>query len=203
VARLLFHLMAVDRVAFDVEVLWLARHLGMQISEVPVQWSDSRNRTVRPMTDSMSMALDVCRIRWRRNRPQIPALIVEAQSANRPVRERILTEASTTFRRTDPVLSLPQDRSLLLLPLCNPTQVNGTATRLSTSSNKLKVHKRLVSCSELMKLMPLTWADASASTRRRTARSADSGLSERRQRSPRGARHHTQVVLEPSSRREV
>jgi dolichyl-phosphate beta-glucosyltransferase len=185
VARLLFHLMAVDRSAFDVEVLWLARQLGMQIAEVPVHSNDPRKRSTRPMADSVSKAVKRCRIHWRMNRPRIPALIVEAQSGNKPVRERVLSEASTTFRKTDPVLSLPQDRSLLLLPLCNPTQVNGTATRLNASSNTLKVHKRLVSYTELMKMIPLGWADTNVSAR--TARSPDSGSSERRQLSPRGA----------------
>lgn len=201
VARLLFHLMAVDRSIFDVEVFWLARQLGMQITEVPVVQSESRNSTIRPTADSVSKAVNRCRIHWRMNRPRIPALIVEAQSGNRPVRERVLSEASTTFRKTDPILSLPQDRSLLLLPLCNPTQVNGTATRLSASSNKLKVHKRLVSYAELMKMMPLIWTDTSESVR--TTRTADSGLSERRHRSPREAWRHTQIDLGPSSSREV
>lgn len=197
-ARLLFHLMAVDRSAFDVEVLWLARQLGMQIADVPVHWSDSRNSTTRPTADSVSKAVNRCRIHWRMNRPRIPALIVEARSGNRPIRERVLSEASTTFRTTDPVLSLPQDRSLLLLPLCNPAQVNGTATRLSALSNKLKVNKRLVSYAELMKMKPLRWADMSPS-----ARSDDSGSTERRHRSPREAWRHRQIDLELSSGREV
>ena len=35
VARILFHLMVIDRFAFDVDVLTLARQLGMEICEVP------------------------------------------------------------------------------------------------------------------------------------------------------------------------
>ena len=38
IARLLFHLMTVERFAFDVEVLYLAQRLRMDITEVPVRW---------------------------------------------------------------------------------------------------------------------------------------------------------------------
>jgi len=79
VARILFHLMVIDRFAFDVEVLALARQLGMEICEVPVEWRDSQNSTVRPISDSMSMAIDVLRIRslpsWSRGaRPKASRL---------------------------------------------------------------------------------------------------------------------------------
>jgi hypothetical protein len=180
VARLLFHLMVVDRFAFDVEVLWLARQLGMQISEVPVQWRDSRNSTIRPMMDSMSMAVDVCRIHRRKNRPQIPALVVEAgEPDNEATRERILAEAFATFRQTDPVLPLGQERALVLLPLCQPDEVQKTAHRLSTGPTNLSVRERSISCDELIKMVPLPLAyDANATPR--NARPFDSGLSERR-----------------------
>jgi hypothetical protein len=205
VARLLFHLGVVDRFAFDVEVLWLAQRLGMQISEVPVQWRDATNSTVRPMADSMSMALDVCRIHWRKKRPPIPALVVEAESKNSgPKPERILSEAYSAFRQTDPVLPLSHDRVLVLLPLCQSDEVHGTATRLRVPSTNLKVRKRLISGNELMNMTPLPWVNTGHMLHR-TVRSSDSGLSERRSthRSPRVFRHHEQIDLEPSSRREV
>ena len=110
--RILFHLMVVDRFAFDVEVLSLARRLGMRISEIPVQWQGTGNSTVRPVTDSISMAFDVLRVRSRGKWPHIPALVVTADPAQRePMRERILDEAFRTFRKTDPVLPLPNNRA--------------------------------------------------------------------------------------------
>jgi glycosyltransferase involved in cell wall biosynthesis len=205
VARLLFHLGVVDRFAFDVEVLWLARKLGMQISEVPVQWRDATNSTVRPMADSMSMALDVCRIHWRKKRPQIPALVVEAESKNSgPNRERILSEAYSAFRQTDPVLPLTDDRVLVLLPLCQPDEVHGTATRLGVPSTNLSVRKRFISCNELINMTPLPWAHG-GNAFPRTVRSSDSRLSERRSthRSTRVFRHDEKIDLEPSTSREV
>jgi dolichyl-phosphate beta-glucosyltransferase len=157
VARLLFHLMVVERFAFDVEVLCLAQRLGMQISEVPVQWKDAQDSTVRPISDAMAMTLDVLRLRFRKTMPHIPALIVTPGSNVREAhRSRVLAEASSAFRRTDPILPLPEDSALILLPLCKPTEVEGTASRLGMWSSELKVQKRTVSGAELMEMMPLT-----------------------------------------------
>jgi dolichyl-phosphate beta-glucosyltransferase len=159
VARILFHLMVIDRFAFDVDVLTLARQLGMEICEVPVEWEDSDSSTVRPMSDSMSMAIDVLRIRWRRKRPQIPALMVDVDAPEREsVRNRIIDEAFSTFRQTDPILRLTEDRALVLLPLCRPDEVDGAAARLSQPSTKLTVSRQLVSCDELIDMMPMTFA---------------------------------------------
>jgi dolichyl-phosphate beta-glucosyltransferase len=205
VARLLFHLTVIDRFAFDVEVLWLARRLGMEISEVPVQWRDSRNSTIRPVMDSMSMAVDVCRIHWRRNRPRIPALVVEAdECGSEAKRERILAEAFTTFRQTDPVLQLGQERALVLLPLCQPDAVQKTAHRLRTGPTGLIVRRRSISCGELIKMIPLPLA-YDANTTPRNARAFSSGLTERRHThgSTREIRRPSPNDLEPSSSGEV
>lgn len=165
-ARILFHLMVVDRFAFDVEVLSLARRLGMQISEVPVLWREAGNSTVRPLADSISMAIDVFRVRGRNRWPHIPALVVTADAEEREsVGGRILDEAFGAFRKTDPVLPLSDTSALILLPLCQSHQVNGTATRLSRTSHNLTVRKRLVSCAELAEMMPLEWGRGESATR--------------------------------------
>lgn len=39
-ARLLFHNLHVDRWAFDVDLLYLARHFDMNIVEIPVHWQE-------------------------------------------------------------------------------------------------------------------------------------------------------------------
>ena len=159
VARLLFHLMVVDRFAFDVEILYLAQQLGMQISEVPVQWRESENSKVRPLSDSVSMVLDVLRLRFRKSLPPIPALVVTPDSSKRGSRRPpALTRAFSAFRQTDPLLPLARGRALLLLPLCTPTEVDGTALRIGKSSSNVMVRKRLISGTELMDMMPLSWS---------------------------------------------
>ena len=64
VARLLFHLVGIDRFAFDVELLERARRLGLRITEVPVHWKNVPGSTVHPLHDSLSMLADVYRSRY-------------------------------------------------------------------------------------------------------------------------------------------
>lgn len=154
VARILFHLMVIDRFAFDVEVLSLARQLGLQISEVPVEWKETLDSTVRPVSDSMSMTADVLRIRWRKQRPQIPALVVSAGGAGSQPAPGV--GLSGVFRHTDPILSLDESRALVLLPLCSPDEIQGAAARLGQPLTSFTVRQRLVSCAELISMMPLS-----------------------------------------------
>ena len=62
-AKLLFHCSVTERMAFDVEVLTLARRFGLSIEQVPVQWLRVRGSRVRSWSDSRSMVRDVLRSR--------------------------------------------------------------------------------------------------------------------------------------------
>ncbi len=64
VARELFGRLHTDGFAFDVEVLYLARRSGWEVSEVPVRWINSETTRVRALQDSKEMLLDVLRIRF-------------------------------------------------------------------------------------------------------------------------------------------
>jgi dolichyl-phosphate beta-glucosyltransferase len=65
VARRLFQELTIERFAYDVELVLLARRHGYRVAEVGVVWADSPQSRVDPMKDSMRMLLDVVRIRWR------------------------------------------------------------------------------------------------------------------------------------------
>ncbi len=54
----------VDRWAFDVEALAVARHLGFEIVEVPVTWAHKDDSRVTALSYLATFA-DVIRIRWR------------------------------------------------------------------------------------------------------------------------------------------
>ena len=61
----LFQRQTMDGFAFDVEVLFLARKAGMTLQEVPVDWYYRERSKVRAIRDSISMTLDLFKIRWR------------------------------------------------------------------------------------------------------------------------------------------
>ena len=62
-ADAVFPRQTLDGFAFDVEVLVIARHLGLRIAEVPVTWIDSRASKVSPGGDAARMLRDVLKVR--------------------------------------------------------------------------------------------------------------------------------------------
>lgn len=64
VARDLFRRARIDRFAYDVEILYLARREGIAIAEVPVLWFNSPESKVSVVRDSLRMLRDLVRIRW-------------------------------------------------------------------------------------------------------------------------------------------
>jgi len=68
VARQLFADLTVDRFAYDVELLWLARRRGHRIAEVGVRWTNSPQSRVSPLRDSVQMLWDIVKLRWRHRR---------------------------------------------------------------------------------------------------------------------------------------
>jgi dolichyl-phosphate beta-glucosyltransferase len=68
VARDLFREARVDRFAYDVEILYLARRRGLAIAEVPVVWVNSPESKVAVVRDSLRMLWDVLWIRWMHRR---------------------------------------------------------------------------------------------------------------------------------------
>jgi glycosyltransferase involved in cell wall biosynthesis len=62
-ADLIFAYTRIDRFAFDVELLWLAGHYGMRITEIPVVVDQADSSTVRMSVDAVRMLRDLLRIR--------------------------------------------------------------------------------------------------------------------------------------------
>jgi dolichyl-phosphate beta-glucosyltransferase len=67
-ARTLFGEARIDRFAWDVEILYLARRRGLPIAEVPVLWFNSPESKVRVVRDALQTLWDVARIRWMHRR---------------------------------------------------------------------------------------------------------------------------------------
>ncbi len=62
-ARQLFGLARLDGFAFDVEILFLCRKLGIEVVEVPVRWRNDTASKVKPVRDTLRMARDLAMIR--------------------------------------------------------------------------------------------------------------------------------------------
>jgi dolichyl-phosphate beta-glucosyltransferase len=63
--RELFSRATVDRFAYDVEILSLARKAGLEIKEVPIRWLNSPASKVNPVRDSLQMMKDIIKLRLR------------------------------------------------------------------------------------------------------------------------------------------
>lgn len=62
--RIIFQQQTIERFGFDPELLYLARHHGLSIVEVPVRWAHSPATRVSMLRDSVLMFLEVIMIRW-------------------------------------------------------------------------------------------------------------------------------------------
>jgi glycosyltransferase involved in cell wall biosynthesis len=81
-AHEIFSLARCERFAFDVEVLLLARRLGLRTVERPVTWTAVEGSSVRRGTDSLRAAADVVRIaaRWTPRRVERAAAVADIGS---------------------------------------------------------------------------------------------------------------------------
>lgn len=61
--RELFRRATIDRFAYDVEILCLAKRAGHMVKEVPIRWDNSPGSKVNPVRDSLQMAKDILKIR--------------------------------------------------------------------------------------------------------------------------------------------
>lgn len=62
-ARAIFPLQTLEGMSFDAEALFIARHLGFRIVEVPIHWYFNPDSRVRLVDDSLRMAGDLLAIR--------------------------------------------------------------------------------------------------------------------------------------------
>jgi len=63
-AQRIFPLQKIEGWGFDPEILFLARHAGLQVAEVPVLWAHSEGTRLHPLRDGLRMFVEVLRIRW-------------------------------------------------------------------------------------------------------------------------------------------
>jgi hypothetical protein len=159
-ARLLFHLVRIDRFAFDVELLARARRLGLRITEVPVQWTNVPGSTIHPLHDSITMLADVYRSRLGLlTTPPVPAAVVRGPSPggreSLPL-DRIAAVVADTLSGA-PVPVVPGGRAVtVLLPLVDPADVAMVFAALRAEFPTLDVSRRAMDLGALGGLGPLS-----------------------------------------------
>jgi hypothetical protein len=163
-AKLLFHCSTTDRFAFDVEILALARRLGMPIAQVPVRWLRVKGSRVRLWADAVPMARDVIRAsRGLQRMPTVPALGMPpgggwaGGSDGLRSFESLLVDLSTHL----PVVRQTDGEIRVLCPLMANPEVDAMAERVGALTRAGTVTRVVVSAPELSALAPLslTWAD--------------------------------------------
>jgi glycosyltransferase involved in cell wall biosynthesis len=63
-AQEIFRRQRAEGFGFDAEILFIARHLGNRILEVPVRWDHVEGTKMRLFSDTLRMMLDLLAVRW-------------------------------------------------------------------------------------------------------------------------------------------
>jgi hypothetical protein len=153
-ARLLFHLTNARRFAFDVEILVLARQLGLEIAEVAVYWHEKQDSSVRLLMDPLSMVRDVTNLRFRHDRQDVPALAVPLRGHGVEQSTTILKDACQASGVRHPICHVSDDEVVALLPLCDGDTAKAVVSRLRRVAPEWKVDERAISFSGLKELLP-------------------------------------------------
>jgi hypothetical protein len=184
-ARLLFHLVPINRFAFDVELLARAQQLGLSIAEVPVQWRHVAGSTVHPLHDSVTMLSDV----WRSRlglipTPPVPSVAIgpvpkssgsagaaravgigaqdgsdgprsPAKEVSGPLLDRVGQVVSRTSNGGPLPIFSRGGAAMVLLPLVDPTESEGVLAALRAEFPDLSVTPRSLTLDALVALGPL------------------------------------------------
>jgi hypothetical protein len=167
-ARLLFHLVRIDRFAFDVEVLATAHRLGLRTSEVPVLWKHVPGSTIHPLHDSVTMLFDVYRSRLGLiAAPPVPALVIRSPGTGDPV-DGLAARVRWAVEATLGPLPVPVVTDTIsvtvLLPLVPAEDVATVTSAVRAECAPASVTRRAFTRTDLAGLAPLAGRLVSATT---------------------------------------
>jgi hypothetical protein len=159
-ARLLFHLVRMDRFAFDVEVLVRAQRLGLRITEVPVQWTHVPGSTVHPLHDSVAMLADVYSSRLGLLPvPAVPTVTVLNPSGGHGLTTLIEQVRSVVTDSTNGIplpVTVDGHSVITLLPLVEPADAAVIVSALRAEFGSPNVTRRAMTAAALGRLGPLS-----------------------------------------------
>jgi len=159
VAKLLFHLVRIDRFSFDVEILARARDLGLRTTEVPVQWRHVSGSTIHPLHDPIAMLADVYRSRLGLLPPPPVTTVVVGNRPGAVGTEGLAGEvgavvADTLGGKPVPIVAGPTTVTVLL-PLVEPSPAAQVLSALEAEFGGLGVRHRASTFATLSALGPL------------------------------------------------
>ncbi|HVB92609.1 MAG TPA: dolichyl-phosphate beta-glucosyltransferase [Acidimicrobiales bacterium] len=158
VARILFHYSAIDRFAFDVEVLDRAVRLGLRVAEVPVRWVQVGGSRIRPLADPWSMVTDLLRIRSEHQDTQhVHAVVVRSTKGINPTIER----ARSLLGPTVPIVQWRGD-VLVLLPLYGQHEMDNLISGLERCVPSATIVKATFTEAEIERMAPLSFKSGTA-----------------------------------------
>jgi glycosyltransferase involved in cell wall biosynthesis len=159
VARLLFHLVRIDRFAFDVEVLARAQRLGLQVTEIPVHWKHVLGSSVHPLHDSFTMLSDVYRSRLGLlPTPPVPGVVLRHPSDPgdlAKLAERAAAVVSTALAGVPVPVVVDGPSVTVLLPLVEPTDSAVATSAIRAEFAGLDVYRKDFTLEGLCALGPL------------------------------------------------
>ncbi len=161
-ARLLFHLTNARRFAFDVELLVLARQLGLEIAEVAVFWHEKQESSVRLLMDPFSMVRDVTNLRFQHEREPVPALAIPCRGHGVEQSTTILRDACHASGVRYPIFRAGDDEVIALLPLCDGDTARSVVGHLRRAAPEWEVDERAISFSGMKELLPFEGLGAQA-----------------------------------------
>lgn len=147
IARTLFHLGVVDRFAFDVELLAIARRLKLTINEVPVHWSHVQGSKIRPLYDPAEMVVNLLRTRIHESKPRSIESIVLSVKPHSP--SSLRDSASEIVGPRFPVLQQGEEEAVVLLPLCTSANISELVSLLDASKLFGPLRQKTISLAEL------------------------------------------------------
>jgi hypothetical protein len=167
-AKLLFHCTVTTRMGFDVEVLLLARRLGLTITQVPVHWLRVKGSHVRSWADSVSMVHDVFRVRRAvDNLPPIQG--IQLSLPPRPSLPGGDPHSVHAYLKSLsgrlPVLRQENGEFLVLFPLVSDIDVTTQIERMTQQLNGIVLQRISITTARLRAMAPLTlsWDNAEVS----------------------------------------
>ncbi len=151
VARILFATTAINRFAFDVELLTRCRQFGFTVAEVPVTWDEIAGSKVRPFADPFSMLKDLAKSQLGGQiRPLSGYRVVGSTSA-----EQLRARIANVTASPQPVVIETNASLLVVFPFATGQERSALGAHVLAALSPLKVSADAFTVKDLSQLSPL------------------------------------------------